>query len=62
MDEGICNSLTRELKNICVKFSYVLVPRNLGENSQHLRNWDLWGPFLLCLIFAFFVDSTAPSM
>jgi hypothetical protein len=41
---------------MCVKISYVLLPRN-DTNSNKLRNWDLWGPFLMVVIFALFVDS-----
>ena len=41
---------------MCVKLSYVLLPRN-DAHSNSLRNWDLWGPFLMVVIFAFFVDS-----
>jgi hypothetical protein len=41
---------------MCIKISYVLLPRN-DINANKLRNWDLWGPFLMVVIFAFFVDS-----
>ena len=58
LDQDICSSLADEMKGICVKFSYVLIPRSQDANSHHLRNWDLWGPFIMCLIFAFFIDST----
>lgn len=44
-----------------MKFSYVLIPRSQDESPSYVRNWDLWGPFLMCLIFAFFIDST-PSL
>ena len=35
----------------------MLIPRSQGEAPTYVRNWDLWGPFLMCLIFAFFIDS-----
>lgn len=39
------------------KFSYVLIPR-ASSGTKKLRNWDLWGPFFMCLIFGFFINST----
>ena len=35
----------------------MLLPRSQTNASYYVRNWDLWGPFLMCLIFALFVDS-----
>jgi hypothetical protein len=37
---------------MCIKISYVLLPRN-DIHANKLRNWDLWGPFLMVFIFAF---------
>lgn len=41
---------------MCVKISYVLLPRN-DSHASRLRNWDLWGPFFMIVLFAFFIDS-----
>ena len=41
---------------MCVKISYVLLPRN-DSHASMLRNWDLWGPFFMIVLFAFFIDS-----
>jgi hypothetical protein len=30
----------------------VLVPLGEAERGQELREWDLWGPLLLCLLFS----------
>lgn len=38
---------------ICHKLKYVLLPRFREEGGKELRNWDLWGPLLLCLLLAF---------
>ena len=62
IDEDICSSLASQFKGICIKFSYVLIPRHHGENAHHLQNWDLWGPFFLCLLFAFFIDRTTTNI
>ena len=34
---------------IAVKLQCVLIPKFRKENSQALRDWDLWGPLLLCM-------------
>ena len=41
---------------MCIKFSYVLIPRS-DEGANRLRNWDLWGPFFMCLIYGLFINS-----
>lgn len=56
LDEGVCDSVKEEFYEMCIKISYVLVPRN-DANAVRLRNWDLWGPFFMLFLFAFFVDS-----
>ena len=40
------------------KFGYVLIPRASADGTSKLRNWDLWGPFFICLIFGLFINST----
>lgn len=35
----------------------MLIPRKQDNTSYRVRNWDLWGPFIMCLVFAFFIDS-----
>ena len=34
------------------KLKYVLLPKFREEGGKELRNWDLWGPLLLCLLLA----------
>lgn len=34
------------------KLKYVLLPKMKEDNGKELRNWDLWGPLLLCLCLA----------
>lgn len=42
---------------MCIKISYVLLPR-VDAHTARLKNWDLWGPFFMIVVYAFFVDST----
>jgi len=50
LDEPILTTILRDLKIIGIKLFYVLLPR--GTGSKALRDWDLWGPFILCFILA----------
>ena len=56
LDYGVTKTLGLELKDMLYKFSYVLIPRP-SSGTKKLRNWDLWGPFFMCLIFGFFINS-----
>lgn len=58
LDEPILTTIARDLKNIGTKMTYVLVPR---KNKALLRDWDLWGPLVLCLSLAIILSLTAPS-
>eukprot|EP01100_Stratorugosa_tubuloviscum_P015137 TRINITY_DN84_c2_g3_i1.p1 TRINITY_DN84_c2_g3~~TRINITY_DN84_c2_g3_i1.p1 ORF type:complete len:204 (-),score=95.20 TRINITY_DN84_c2_g3_i1:100-711(-) len=50
LDEPVSRTLLRELKLIGTKLFYVVLPR--GKGSVVLRDWDLWGPLLICLFLA----------
>jgi hypothetical protein len=56
LDDGICRTLYREMSSMFYKFGFVLVPRS-SKGSVKLRNWDLWGPFFMCLVFGLFINS-----
>jgi len=49
LDEPIISTIKRDLHAIGKKFLYVLVPR---ESGSLLRDWDLWGPLILCILLA----------
>jgi len=43
----------RDLRNVGAKLRLVLLPTGSPEQTlKELRNWDLWGPLLLCLLLA----------
>jgi hypothetical protein len=45
----------RDLNNIWEKIKHVLDPR--PNNKQNvLKNWDWWGPLLLCLVLSVYVN------
>ena len=50
LDEPITTTIIRDLKAIAQKMLIVVVPCLGGD--QMLRDWDLWGPLILCLVLA----------
>ncbi|EAS02380.2 terbinafine resistance locus protein Yip1 (macronuclear) [Tetrahymena thermophila SB210] len=53
LDEPVSKTIGRDLKMIGHKLKYVLLPRFREETGKSLREWDLWGPLLFCLILSF---------
>ncbi|EDO44493.1 predicted protein [Nematostella vectensis] len=49
LDEPVTETLRRDLKAVGQKFFHVLIPR---RSKALLRDWDLWGPLILCVYLA----------
>eukprot|EP00795_Rhopilema_esculentum_P000740 gene740-10455_t len=49
LDEPVSVTLKRDFKAVGKKFFHVLIPR---QSKTLLRDWDLWGPLLLCILLA----------
>jgi len=49
LDEPVSATLKRDMAAIGRKFLYVIFPR---RNPSLLRDWDLWGPLILCILMA----------
>jgi len=49
LDEPVSQTILRDLKRIGIKLKHVMIPR---DTLKELRDWDLWGPLLLCLLLA----------
>lgn len=49
LDEPVKDTILRDLKAVGNKFVHVLYPK---RSSALLRDWDLWGPLLLCVALA----------
>ncbi|CAG9319873.1 YIPF6_2 [Blepharisma stoltei] len=53
LEEPVSETILRDLKRIAFKLKYVLIPKSAEqEKAKQLRDWDLWGPLLLCLLLA----------
>ena len=59
LDEPVLSTVLRDLKAIGRKMLIVAVPF-LGQDKE-LRDWDLWGPLLICLILAVILGTSAAS-
>lgn len=49
LDEPIKETILRDLRAVGVKFYHVLYPK---EKATLLKEWDLWGPLILCTFMA----------
>ncbi|RHZ84969.1 hypothetical protein Glove_74g46 [Diversispora epigaea] len=58
LDEPVSETLLRDLRNIAIKLQQVLNPKG---RSDVLRDWDLWGPLILCLALAILLSVRAPE-
>lgn len=49
LDEPVKDTILRDLRAVGQKFVHVMYPK---KSSALLRDWDLWGPLLLCVTLA----------
>ncbi|XP_038603899.1 protein YIPF6 [Tachyglossus aculeatus] len=49
LDEPVKDTIMRDLKAVGKKFVHVMYPK---KSSALLRDWDLWGPLVLCVSLA----------
>jgi hypothetical protein len=64
LDEPVYRTLWRDVKKVLEKVFHVLVPHIFSHKSKGvaaLRDWDLWGPLIICLLLALFLYSSAPG-
>ncbi|ODV92485.1 hypothetical protein CANCADRAFT_1079 [Tortispora caseinolytica NRRL Y-17796] len=61
LDEPVLTTLNRDLKQVGRRVIEVLYPKLRGdtENSNLLREWDLWGPLIFCLFLSLFLSFSA---
>ena len=58
LDEPISETIRRDLRMVGNKMACGLNPRK--SNLQTLKDWDLWGPLVLCLVLATLLSWFAP--
>ncbi|KAI9567408.1 hypothetical protein HD554DRAFT_999546 [Boletus coccyginus] len=60
LDEPVTTTIARDLSSIYAKLVQVLYPRK-ATGREVLRDWDLWGPLLLCLALGTMLSVNAPT-
>ncbi|RCI04686.1 hypothetical protein CU098_005632 [Rhizopus stolonifer] len=58
LDEPVSVTILRDVKQVGRKLQQVLHPK--GDRSV-LKDWDLWGPLILCLALAITLSTSVPS-
>lgn len=61
LHEPVTQTILRDLRSIAHKLIYVLMPMTPGDRGRRLKDWDLWGPLLLCLALGLILSGQAPS-
>ncbi|XP_061600251.1 protein YIPF6 [Cololabis saira] len=56
LDEPVKETVLRDLRAVGTKFVHVLYPQ---RSAALLRDWDLWGPLLLCVALALLLQGGA---
>eukprot|EP00347_Sterkiella_histriomuscorum_P006249 403353491 len=60
LDEPVCETIKRDLAKIWYKLRVVINPITpflSDDKKKEIRNWDLWGPFIFCLMLAVTLSS-----
>jgi len=56
LDEPIKETFLRDAKAIGTKFKQIFLPTQ--SKQQLLRDWDLWGPLIICVVLALLMQGT----
>mmetsp|Transcript_30323 Transcript_30323/g.88297 ORF Transcript_30323/g.88297 Transcript_30323/m.88297 type:complete len:195 (-) Transcript_30323:474-1058(-) len=62
LDEKVSETILRDVRQVASKLQVVLMPREDREGIlQKLKEWDLWGPLMVCLTLSIMLSLTAPE-
>ena len=59
LNEPIMTSLMRDLNRIYSKLKIVALPVSSEAKHKELKQWDLWGPFIICLFLGIILCFTS---
>ncbi|XP_045204146.1 protein YIPF6-like [Mercenaria mercenaria] len=59
LDEPVKDTVMRDLRAVGVKFWHVLYPKT---STALLREWDLWGPLILCVFMAMMLQGSSDDL
>ncbi|XP_053555003.1 protein YIPF6 [Bombina bombina] len=58
LDEPVKETIMRDLKAVGKKFIHVMYPK---KSTALLRDWDLWGPLVLCVSLALMLQGSSAN-
>ena len=63
LDEPVADTILRDLRQVADKLKIVLMPVDNNQEAilKKLKDWDLWGPLLVCLSLSILLSLSAPS-
>lgn len=62
LDEKVSETILRDVRQVASKLKVVLLPKEQQEDVlKKLREWDLWGPLIICLTLSIMLSITAPD-
>mmetsp|Transcript_38444 Transcript_38444/g.85835 ORF Transcript_38444/g.85835 Transcript_38444/m.85835 type:complete len:190 (+) Transcript_38444:154-723(+) len=62
LDEKVSETIMRDLRQVASKLKTVLIPREDQQGTlKQLKEWDLWGPLLVCLTLSVTLSLQAPE-
>lgn len=64
LDEPVSETILRDVRQVFSKLRIVLIPLGTDNHQsvlQKLKEWDLWGPLLVCLLLSITLSFTAPD-
>ena len=61
LDEPVRVTIMRDLSAIAEKLKYVMLPTSRHDKMRGLRDWELWGPFFLCIILSLLLSYQATN-
>ena len=62
LHEPVTETILRDLRQVAAKLKIVLMPVENQEGVlKKLKDWDLWGPLLVCLSLSILLSLSAPS-
>merc|ERR1712112_742539 len=61
LDEPVKETILRDVRAVGQKLYYVLLPQSRHDKGSRLKDWDLWGPLILCLTLGIILSVQANS-
>ncbi|CAM9702034.1 unnamed protein product [Hapterophycus canaliculatus] len=62
LDEPVSETIMRDLRSVGAKLKIVLNPNGDQDGVlTKLKDWDLWGPLMVCLSLSIVLSFTAPT-